>query len=87
LKGQIALRQGRGMDAAIAEIRRGLDLARRQKALWWELRLTTFLANLHVDRDEREEARAMLQPVYDRFTSGFQTRDLIEAKELLDGLH
>jgi predicted ATPase len=86
LKGQIALRQGHGMAAAAAEIRRGLDLARRQKALWWELRLTAFLARLHVDRGEREEARAMLQPVYESFTSGFQTRDLLEAKALLDSL-
>ncbi len=86
LKGQIALRQGRDIEVAVADIRRGLDLARRQNAFWWELRLTTFLARLHVDRGEREEARAILQPVYDKFASGFETRDLLDAKALLDSL-
>lgn len=86
LKGQIALRQGRDIEVAVADIRRGLDLARRQKALWWELRLTAFLARLNADRGKCEEAQAILQPVYDKFTSGFETRDLTEAKELLDHL-
>ena len=87
LKGQIALRQGQDIEVAVADIRRGLDLARRQKALWWELHLTTFLAHLHVDLGERDEARAMLQPIYDRFTSGFETRDLLDAKALLDSFY
>ena len=36
--------------------------------------------------DERDEARALLQPVYDWFTEGFDTQDLKDAKALLDEL-
>jgi predicted ATPase len=34
----------------------------------------------------REQGRALLQPVYDRFTEGFDTADLRRAKALLDTL-
>jgi predicted ATPase len=34
---------------------------------------------------KREQARDLLAPVYGWFTEGFDTRDLREAKELLDG--
>jgi hypothetical protein len=36
------------------------------------------------DRGCSAEAIALLQPVYDRFTEGFDTADLKAAKELLD---
>jgi hypothetical protein len=38
------------------------------------------------DQGQRTEAVDCLQPVYDRFTEGFSTADLIAAKQLLDGL-
>ena len=34
----------------------------------------------------RAEARGLLAPVYDRFTEGFGTQDLKEAKAVLDEL-
>jgi predicted ATPase len=37
-------------------------------------------------RDQVDEARELLAPVYGRFTEGFDTRDLKEAKALLDEL-
>jgi predicted ATPase len=44
------------------------------------------LARLMNKQGRREEAREMLEPVYGWFTEGFDTRDLKEAKALLDGL-
>ena len=41
------------------------------------------LARLLARQGKREEARALLAPVYDRFTEGFDTADLIAAKALL----
>ena len=38
------------------------------------------------DQAKREEARELLAPVYGWFTEGFDTRDLKEAKSLLDEL-
>jgi predicted ATPase len=61
-------------------------LARRQGALSWELRSATSLARLLRDQGRSAEALALLQPVYDGFTEGFGTADLITAKQLLGEL-
>jgi predicted ATPase len=50
------------------------------------VRAATSLARLWRDQDKRPEARARLAPVYATFTEGFTTRDLIDAKALLDDL-
>ena len=39
------------------------------------------------DQGKRDEARDLLAPVYGRFTEGFDTLDLKEARALLDELH
>ena len=58
--------------------------SRHRKAL--ELRAARDLAGLWVDQGERQRALDLLVPVYDWFTEGFDTRDLIEVKALLDEL-
>jgi predicted ATPase len=50
------------------------------------LRTAMSLARLLIDQDRRAEARELLAPIYGWFTEGFDTRDLKEAKELLDDL-
>jgi len=45
------------------------------------------LARLWRNQGKWDEARALLTPVYGWFTEGFDTRDLKEAKMLLDELH
>ena len=44
------------------------------------------MARLWRNQGKREEARELLAPVYGWFTEGFDTRDLKEAKSLLDEL-
>jgi predicted ATPase len=44
------------------------------------------MARLWCDQGKRDEARDLLAPVYSWFTDGFNTRDLKEAKALLDAL-
>jgi predicted ATPase len=66
--------------------RQALDESRRQEALSWELRAATSLARLLRDQGRPADATACLQPVYDRFTEGFGTADLVAAKRLLDDL-
>jgi predicted ATPase len=54
--------------------------------LFWELRAALSLARLLVGQDRRDEARGILQPVYDRVTEGFGTPDMRAAKRLLESL-
>jgi len=65
---------------------RCLDMAHRQGALSWELRAATSLARWLRDRSREAEALAVLKPVYDRFTEGFETADLKTARNLLSTL-
>ena len=63
-----------------------LDWARQQQAKSWELRTATSYARLLLNRGRAGEARDLLAPVYGWFTEGFGTKDLKEAKALLDEL-
>ncbi len=86
LRGELLLSQGAPAAAETAEnlFRQALDEARQQEALSWELRAATSLARLLRNQGRRADAIACLQPVYDRFTEGFGTADLIAAKHLLN---
>jgi predicted ATPase len=68
---------------AVACFQRSLDVARAQQALSWELRAATSLARLWKDERPRAEAHDLLAPIFNRFTEGLDTLDLIEAKALL----
>jgi predicted ATPase len=61
-------------------------VARQQQAKSWELRASMSLARHWRDHGKRDEARELLAPVYGWFTEGFVTRDLKEAKALLEEL-
>jgi predicted ATPase/DNA-binding winged helix-turn-helix (wHTH) protein len=65
---------------------RSIEIARRQQALSWELRSATSLARLWAADDRVAQGADLLAGVYQRFTEGFGTRDLLEAKALLDSL-
>jgi predicted ATPase len=67
-------------------LRKALEVAGLQSAKGWELRAATSLARLLRDQGKRDEARALLAPVYGWFTEGFDTLDLKQAKVLLDAL-
>jgi predicted ATPase len=71
---------------AQAQFEQALDVARHQQAKSWELRAAMSLARLWRDQGKVSEARELLAPVYGWFTEGFDTRDLKEAKALLEQL-
>ena len=75
-------------DAVKAEeyFERALSVARQQHAKSWELRAAMSLARLWRDQGKSQQARELLAPVYGWFTDGFDTRDLKEAKVLLEEL-
>jgi len=70
-------------DAAAHWFERALAVAVAQQAPAWELRAATSLARLRFRQERAAEARALLEPVYGRFTEGFATRDLRTAAALL----
>ncbi len=88
IKGELAILEGAADAAAAAEghFLQALDCARPQGALSWELRAATDLARLWRDQHRAAEARELLGSVYGRFTEGFETADLREAKSLLEEL-
>ena len=60
-----------------------IDLAREQRALGWELRVTMAAAHARASQAKKQKAREMLQGVYSRFTEGFETNDLRAAAQAL----
>ena len=85
LRGELLLRAGdevgseRSFGAAI-------DFARTQGAKSLELRAVTGLARLLHESSRTAEARTHLSEIYGWFTEGHRTRDLVEARTLLDAL-
>ena len=75
-------------DFAVAEasFREAIAVAQRQSAKLFELRAAMSMARLWRDQGKRDEARELFAPVYGWFTEGFDTRDLKEAKALLEEL-
>lgn len=87
IKGEVLLKQAADRPAPSAEdlFNQAAEMAREQGALFWELRIALSFAHLRAAQGRRDEAKQILAPVYDRFTEGFDTVDLLAAKLLLDG--
>ena len=87
IAGEVALISSeQGAAKAQAYFERALAVARQQQAKSWELRAAMSLARLWRDQGKPQQARELLAPVYGWFTEGFETRDLKEAKALLEEL-
>jgi predicted ATPase len=87
LKGELLLQQSPdNQTEAETTFHQALDIARQPQARSWELRAATSLARLWQSRGKRQDAYALLQPVYGWFTKGFDTIVLKKARTLLDEL-
>jgi predicted ATPase/DNA-binding winged helix-turn-helix (wHTH) protein len=88
IKAELVSRQGGPEAAGSAEalFSSSLEWSRKQNALSWELRTATSFARLMMQQGREDEARKLLEPVYLRFTEGFATKDLVEARALLTSL-
>jgi predicted ATPase/DNA-binding winged helix-turn-helix (wHTH) protein len=62
---------------------RSLEYSRKIGARAWELRAATDLATLWVGDGRARDARALLQPVFEQFSEGLDTADLMAAERLL----
>jgi predicted ATPase len=66
--------------------KKAIEIACKQQAKALELRAATSLARLWQQQGKQKEAHEMLAAVYNWFTEGFDTKDLQEARALLDEL-
>jgi len=87
LHGELILAKDRNAtERAETEFQLAIDIARRQGAKSLELRAVMSLARLWMEQGNAERARARLADCYGWFTEGFDTADLVAARELLDAL-
>jgi predicted ATPase len=86
IEGMVLLYQNKPEEAQ-REFEEALRFARERNMKGYELRAAMSMARLWRYQGKRDEARDLLAPVYGWFTEGFDTRDLKEAKALLDELH
>ncbi len=84
--GDNALKNSEDESAATNYYQRALTTARNQNAKSLELRAAIRLARLFSKQGKRDDARNLIAPIYDWFTEGFDTHDLMEAKTLLEEL-
>lgn len=82
LGGELHLEQGFAGDAE-AHLRRALEIARAQGSRALELRAATSLGRLAARHTRWDRARALLTPILDAFSEGYDTADLRAARELV----
>ncbi|MCY4568988.1 MAG: hypothetical protein OXD49_11835, partial [Candidatus Poribacteria bacterium] len=97
-KGELCLVLGRETEAvggkdttstvakAESYFQEALAIARRQGAKSWELRAALSLSELWCKQDRYREAYNLLSPIYLWFSEGYDTKDLQQAKHLLEKL-
>ena len=78
--------EGMNSNNVEADLKTAIKIAQAQTAKGLELPAAVSLARLWRDQGKVQQARELLAPVYGWFTEGFDTRDLKEAKALLEEL-
>ena len=88
LKGELLLVKGGkvGMGEVEGYLDKSIQITRKQKARSLELRSVMSMANLRKLQGKTAEGLKLVSSVYNRFHEGLETRDLIEAKHVIDGL-
>jgi hypothetical protein len=86
LLGEAYLRSRRDLDQAERCFCKGLEVAGEQKAKSLELRLCVSIYDLHELRQNADKYRTQLGKIFESFTEGFDTTDLVRAKARLKTL-
>ena len=92
VKGELILR-GSGVEAppgvqteAEECFRKSIEIARQQEARSFELKAVISLSRLWKQQGKKAEARQAMAEIYGWFSEGFDTKDLIDAKLLIEQL-
>jgi tetratricopeptide (TPR) repeat protein len=83
IKGEVLQRLGRAEEAE-ACLQRALEIARSDRLRGLELRAAMRLACLWRDQGKAKQAHELLRPIYEWFSEGFGTAEMVAAKALLD---
>jgi class 3 adenylate cyclase/tetratricopeptide (TPR) repeat protein len=86
LKGDLDLRSKAAQVRIEASYQQALSVSRGQGARALELRAATSLARFWWEHGKQKQAVDLLAPVYQWFTEGFDTPDLVDARKLLNEL-
>jgi predicted ATPase len=83
LRGHILQAQGAPANVVELAYQQALMVAREQQARSLELRAAMSLARLWLGQEQPQRAFQLLSVIYDWFTEGLDTPDLVEARQLL----
>jgi len=84
MQGELILLAERDSSEVEKLFRTALSISQAQGSKSWELRAALSLARMMIERGRQDEARAILEPIYNWFSEGFTTGDLNDAKALLN---
>lgn len=84
IRGDLILKQTNHLHNAAGAYQMALEMAQRMEARSWALRAATSLAQVRREMGDITGAYHLLNDVYQTFTEGHDTRDLREAKRLLE---
>jgi predicted ATPase len=83
LLGETYLRSHQDLDQAEHYLQKGLQVAREQKAKSLELRLCASIYDMYELRQSANKYRSQLGKIYESFSEGFDSMDLVRAKARL----
>jgi tetratricopeptide (TPR) repeat protein len=86
LKGELLLKKGEDVGLAKELFEQAIEVARAQKAKFWELRSAVSLGRLLQKQGKAQDAYALVAGIYRWFSEGFGTADLKDARAFLDEL-
>ena len=86
LRGQLLLKKGEADSNTENCFQQALEVSRRQQAKSLELRAAMSMSRLWQKQSKQKEAHKLLSEIYGWFTEGFDTKDLQDAKALLEEL-
>ena len=86
IRGDLNARAGGSESESEADYARAIELSRARGAHSMALRAALSLARFRASNGRQGEAAELLRPIYASFTEGFDTRDLVDARSLLDEL-
>ncbi len=84
IQGDLLLWQGAFSDEVAGHYQKSMEVARKQEAKSFELPAAMSLGRLWHEQGKTADARDLLADVYNWFTEGFETRDLRDARALLE---
>lgn len=86
VRGEVVLARDTDYQRAAEDLHKAMQVAQNQGAKTYQLRAAVSLTRLFQSQGKHHKARDLLTPLYEWFVEGFDTKDLKDARALLDEL-